>query len=445
MAKKLCTWSCSFINDPENLPFNLYGSWNASMLESRDLVKAIHEHLMGIGEYVSAAAVVRFVNSVEIKNRYSLKRNISLATAQQWMHTVGYRWQRSPTGQYVDGHEHSNVVVWKQDGTKEERDGPCPQECRTVIWYHDELTFYANDQQHVHWVHTGENAVPQSKGEGASLMVANFVSADYGWLQSLNGATGKARDGYFTNSDILEHATKAMNILKDHFPYDKHILIFDNVTTHLKRPDNALSAQKMPKFPSKSIGPSNFGVLWNKLDANGKLVYGVDGKVIKEKVWMAPPVTVFSDGEHPDHAAGVFKGMVRILEEHRYHDIQELRAECPRFKCSNDTSCCCYPCGFRIIFLPKFHCELSPIEQYWGHTKCIYRDFPPSSKEADLEQNVKKALAPVSIQSIRCATHRFMDAYQKGLSGKQASWAAKIYHGHHTLSDTILDQLDNIK
>jgi hypothetical protein len=26
---------------------------------------------------------------------------------------------------------------------------------------------------------------------------------------------------------------------------------------------------------------------------------------------------------------------------------------------------------------------------------------------------------------------RFMDAYQKGLNGKQASWAVKKYHGHH--------------
>ena len=113
-AKKLRTWSHSFINDPENLLFNLYGSWNASMLESSDLVKAIHEHLMRIGEYVSAVAVVWFVNSVEIKNWYSLKRNMLLAIAQQWMHTVGYRWRKSPMGQYVDGHEHSDVVTYRQ-------------------------------------------------------------------------------------------------------------------------------------------------------------------------------------------------------------------------------------------------------------------------------------------------------------------------------------------
>ena len=36
-------------------------------------------------------------------------------------------------------------------------------------------------------MHKSETAVPQAKGEGASLMVADFVSADYGWLWSPDG------------------------------------------------------------------------------------------------------------------------------------------------------------------------------------------------------------------------------------------------------------------
>lgn len=44
-----------------------------------------------------------------------------------------------------------------------------------VIWFHDECTFYANDRQIVHWVHKGERAVPHAKGEGASLMIADFI------------------------------------------------------------------------------------------------------------------------------------------------------------------------------------------------------------------------------------------------------------------------------
>ena len=35
-----------------------------------------------------------------------------------------------------------------------------------------------------------------------------------------------------------------------------------------------------------------------------------------------------------------------------------------------------------------------------------------------------------------------MDAYQKGLNGRQAAWAAKKYRGHRTLPDTILEELD---
>jgi hypothetical protein len=36
---------------------------------------------------------------------------------------------------------------------------------------------------------------------------------------------------------------------------------------------------------------------------------------------------------------------------------------------------------------------------------------------------------------------RFMDAYRKGLNGKQAAWAGKKYRGHRVLPDTLLDDL----
>ena len=38
-----------------------------------------------------------------------------------------------------------------------------------------------------------------------------------------------------------------------------------------------------------------------------------------------------------------------------------------------------------------------------------------------------------------------MDAYEKGLSGKQAAWASKKYRGHHVLPNTILNELENAK
>jgi hypothetical protein len=35
-----------------------------------------------------------------------------------------------------------------------------------------------------------------------------------------------------------------------------------------------------------------------------------------------------------------------------------------------------------------------------------------------------------------------MDAYRKGLNGKQAAWAAKKYRGHHMIPDSILQDLE---
>ncbi|OJA17064.1 hypothetical protein AZE42_13173, partial [Rhizopogon vesiculosus] len=37
---------------------------------------------------------------------------------------------------------------------------------------------------------------------------------------------------------------------------------------------------------------------------------------------------------------------------------------------------------------------------------------------------------------------RFIDAYQKGLSGAQAAWAIKKYRGHHVLPPSIMEELD---
>jgi len=115
--------------------------------------------------------------------------------------------------------------------------------------------------------------------------------------------------------------------------------------------------------------------------------------------------------------------MAVILQERGLVKESRLRAECKGFKCEpGATSCCCRrvlynqpdfmntesllearcrECGFTVIFLPKFHCELNFIEQCWGYAKRLYRRFPPSSKEADLEHNMLDALENVPLESMR--------------------------------------------
>ena len=147
--------------------------------------------------------------------------------------------------------------------------------------------------------------------------------------------------------------------------------------------------------------------------------------------------------------------------------MSKVPASCKNFKCKpGETQCCCQRIlynqpdfadeesllekncrtrGVHVIFLPKFHCELNFIEQCWGRAKSVYRTYPPSSKEDDLETNTLRSLASIPLLMMRkfaTRSRRFMDAYERGLDGKQAAWAARKYRGHRVLPESILDELE---
>jgi hypothetical protein len=166
-----------------------------------------------------------------------------------------------------------------------------------------------------------------------------------------------------------------------------------------------------------------------KVNANGRPIYGTDGKPIREAIPMVgarlhngAPQDLYFPLDHLQYP-GRFKGIVNVLLEHGYRDAEKLQAQCGSFKCVPGISnCCCrrilynepdfmaveskletlcHAHNVRLLFLPKFHCELNPIEQCWGYAKRVYREYPKSTKESDLEMNVVKALALVPLDSIR--------------------------------------------
>ncbi|TBU64635.1 hypothetical protein BD310DRAFT_963773 [Dichomitus squalens] len=368
-ARSLRAWTRAFLKDRHDLPLTPENTWTRSLLDKcPDLKVAVSEHLQSIGKYVRALDIVQFTAMPANLTKYGLAKPISLSQAQVWMRALDYRWTKTPNGQFVDGHERADVTSyrqtkflpaiadydhhacqWDKDGTEVPvpDDLPRLRNRRVVYWHHDESVFYAHDRWVRRWVHKTEKAVPRAKGEGASLMVADFVSAEYGWLRSPDGkesaqvlfCPGKNRDGYFTHEEILTHATTAMDILSRHYPNEQHVFIFDNAPTHLKRAPDALSARKMSLYPTKPGGPF-FGVEQTTTDAGGKEV--------KVKVPMA-------------------------------------------------------------------------------------------------NANVLAALNSIPLVTIRrfyTRAHRFMDAYRRGLDGKQAAWAAKKYRSHRVLPNDILEELD---
>lgn len=297
---------------------------------------------------------------------------------------------------------------------------------------------------HRSWFHKDAAPKPYKKGEGLSLMVADFVSADFGWLRSADGSEsarevfrpGANRDGYFTNEDIVKQAEHAAQIVTARYPDFEHIFIYDNATTHRKRADDALSARNMPKFPAKSIDENWLVERTVVHPVTKRPMRGPDGKsYLKERIRMCDttnpttgePQALYFPDDHATHP-GCFKGMAQLLIE-RGWDAKlfarggTLKVQCNKFQCPKvDTDCCTRRIlfnqpdfatvpslletamqahGITVLFLPKFHCELNPIEQCWGYAKRVYRLNPESSKEEHLRANAIQALEEVPLVSMR--------------------------------------------
>ena len=437
-----------------------YGLWNISRIdEDEEFKQEISLHLQSKGKYIKAADIVEYLNEPEVKKRWDIDKSISLATAKCWMTKLGYRWVKKHRGLYFDGHEREDVVdycqnhflptwnsllprmqKWNKNGNQEPLN--LATGVKTVVpWFNDESIFYGNDRRQSGWVHKDASPEPYKKGEGASKMFAEFFSPDYGYLTSHDGSKsarviwkpGKNGDGYFDNEDFLKQVDMAIDILTEDYPDEDHLLVFDNATTHLKRPEDALSASKMPKFTSRE--GSNWGVEVTKRDEAGKIIYGPDGKPLKTKIWIADgwfngqQQSFYFEEGHPQ--AGVFKGMAVILQEWGYANASSLRAQCKGFKCpqapqaaaetDQPPNCCCRHLlysqpdfvnvkslleehcekrGFMVLILPKYHCELNPIEMVWGRAKYYYHLNPPSTKEEDVERYAMAALAAVTIDEM---------------------------------------------
>lgn len=450
LARRVKEWTHNLIDDPEDLPIHSYGKFNSSILVDEDIENEICLHLQEIGPFFCAMDIVHFLKTPEMTRRLTLKKMICERTAQRWLKHMSYRWKREPKGQYKDGHERSDVVAYRQGGflpavgvleprmtnwgiNGEALPDDIPDGKRVVFWSHDESTFYANDRRKIRWVHSDESAKPYAKGEGASLMAADYVSPDFGWLRSPDGShsarvlfkAGKTRDGYFTNTEIIDQASNAMDILDEYFPRFQHVFGYDNATNHKKRRGNALSASKMTVNPSP-VGKPNFLCTVKGPDDTELKVQMDDGRFAD-----GTPQSLYFPESHPT-LPGRFKGMRQILRERFEHGDNvpnpdraspKINGQCKDFKCEEgQTDCClrrilynqqdfaaqksaleevCEARGYTVLFFPKFHCELNSLEQSWGFAKRIYREFPSSSKEADLERNVITALEAVPLVSQR--------------------------------------------
>jgi hypothetical protein len=77
-ARLLCERTRDLISDRDDLPFNIYGTWNESALDQDEtLAQEIHLHLQSIGKYVKAMDLVDFLDTLEMCKRIGVDRQIN--------------------------------------------------------------------------------------------------------------------------------------------------------------------------------------------------------------------------------------------------------------------------------------------------------------------------------------------------------------------------------
>jgi hypothetical protein len=332
-------------------------------------------------------------------------------------------------------------------------DGP------TIVWVtHDESVFYANDDGGKGWS-KDESPDLHKKGRGRSIMVSDFLCPCHGRLYRHVAGTktfstrvleiGKNNEGYWTSDHVINQVNEEVLVaFAELHPNAIALFTFDQSTNHAAFAPDALRASNMNMNPGGAqaiMRPGKFS----------------DGR--------EQPM-VFEAGTEN---AGQAKGIKQVLLERGI----DVAAHGLRMKCPNENvdvsaieevlMCCARHCvasqpdfrsqvslleetissaGHHCLFLPKFHCELNPIEAYWGASKRYARANCDYSFEG-LKTCVPKSLESVPLASIRKYFRRcghFIESYHLGCDYELTKYAHKKYRSHRRIPDSILQEKDAI-
>ena len=235
--------------------------------------------------------------------------DVCTSTASVWLHDMGFSYKQFSKGVYFDGHERDDVVESRKmylELVESFRSrmwvsmSPClnPVCCPIIRVFHDESAFYANSDQSFHWTDGSRQALKQ-KSLGQAVMVSDFIEEVGGFLQHQGNKVRllleHQSEGYFTNDMLVKQVDRAIDIFEIKYTDAQGLFIFDHAPSHMKRPEDALNAERM------------------NVRNGGKQPF------MKDTVWDGRVQRMITD-------EGVQKGMKTVLEE-RGIDTHGLNAE----------------------------------------------------------------------------------------------------------------------
>ena len=320
----------------------------------------------------------------------TLKKPLCERTARRWLLKLGWRLTELKKGVYMDGHERDDVVKYRNEiflplmeeyerrmrkfeGAELKEIPPAlkDDEKEIIPQFHDESCFTANEYKAKAWLAAGQTIL-QKKGRGRLIHVSEFINPITGRLAVRDkggNITDEARkiiypgsggDPWWDTNQLLEQVKHAVNVFERAHPKCVALFIFDQSSAHASLGPDSLKAFEM----NKSDGGKQ-RVQRDTIIPQSNPIVEHRGKVQKMTL-----------------ADGTQKGLERVLTE-RGFDVRGMRAKCSPVCPMENTNCCMarllskqedfmnqvsmletliQKSGHECIFLPKFHCELNPIE-----------------------------------------------------------------------------------
>ena len=392
---------------------------------------------------LTASAFCQWVNNELLPNSVldpGYPRRVSVETARKWLHELGFEILQLSKGVFIDGHERPDVVESRvkflktmtecgflrtDNAPTEEAAQALPADVphmskeegeKHIVWFHDESAYNTTEDTSILWGEKGKLPI-KPKGRGSSIMVSEFIEEKDGYLalsdeqyeyEVANGdehvdksacailEIGEQREGYWNNDRFMGQMEKAVKIAEVKYPSSQgyhHIWCLDHSCGHTAFADDALNANKMSKGP------------------------GGKQPKMRDTVWNGQPQTLTLPDGKPKGAALVLQERGYDTTRMKLEEMRRILAEHDDFKnekCRVDTFLS--SCGHRCVFIPKFHCELNPIERVWSQSKRYTRAHTDYTI-ASLRRSIPEGLKSVSKENIANYVHRcrnYMFAYLEG-------------------------------
>ena len=383
-------------------------------------------------------------------------RKVSVETARRWLHQLGFEIITPRKGIFIDGHEREDVAEYRKiflrrmvkigflhftNAPTESSQKVLPTDIdpptlerrsKTVIFFHDESTFSANEDQNVMWGVKGQKMI-KPKSKGAGIMVSDFIDAFQGFLAltddeyeaakaSYPGIKkyarefleyGETREGYWTRDKFVVQMETAVKIAEVKYPKSsgwRHVWVFDHSSCHAAMADDALDVNHM------NVKPGGKQRIMRDTEYDGrvqKMYTTVRGeKIAKGMRMVLEERGVSTAGKNADW-------MRKELASHP--DFKNEKNMVERFLVGKGHIC---------VFLPKFHPELNPIERVWAQLKRYTKGHSKYTLPS-LRKNIPLAYDTVTLDNInnhfRKVQH-FMFGYLEGLTpGAGLNEALKKY------------------